>query len=166
MTLTPQQCTFFESFGYLILPGLMTDDVAWIIEEHRKVFEQKGVNHDGSKRSMIVPFSDRSERLCTLLDHPKVLGALKSLLGDDFNYVGGDGNYYSGETGWHSDGGHQVGLFAKFHLYLDPLTRDTGSIRVIPGSHLIGPWRDHLQRTRQPNELLGVPGRDVPVHRR
>ena len=73
MILTPQQCTFFESFGYLILPGLMTDDIDWIIEEHRKVFEQKGVAHDGSKRSMIVPFSDQSERLCTLLDHPKYL---------------------------------------------------------------------------------------------
>ena len=162
MMLTPQQCTFFESFGYLMLPGLMTDDIDWIIEEHGKVFEQQGVVHDGSKRSMIVPFSDQRERLCTLLDHPKVLGVLKSLLGEDFNYVGGDGNYYSGDTNWHSDGGHQAGLFAKYHLYLDPLTRDTGCIRVIPGSHLIGPWRKHLQQTRQPDELLGIPGRDVP----
>ena len=56
MTLTPQQCAFFEAFGYLILPGLMSDDIDWIIEEHGKVFEQQGVVHDGSKRSMIVPF--------------------------------------------------------------------------------------------------------------
>ena len=43
MTLTPQQCTFFESFGYLILPGLLTDDIDWIIREHQKVFALIGV---------------------------------------------------------------------------------------------------------------------------
>jgi hypothetical protein len=80
MTLTPQQCTFFESFGYLILPGLLTDDIEWIIQEHQKVFEQNGIVHDGTKRSFIVPFIDESERLCTLLDHPNVVGVLSSLL--------------------------------------------------------------------------------------
>ena len=142
MTLTPQQCTFFESFGYLILPGLLTDDIEWIIQEHQKVFEQKGIVHDGTKRSFIVPFIDESEHLSTLLDHPNVVGVLSSLLGD-FNYVGGGGNYYSGDTNWHDDGGHRIGglVFVKFHIYLDPLTRETGCIRVIPGSHLDGKWR-------------------------
>ena len=39
MALTPQQCEFFDSFGYLVLPGLLADDVDWMVEEHRKVFE-------------------------------------------------------------------------------------------------------------------------------
>ncbi|MCZ6678601.1 MAG: phytanoyl-CoA dioxygenase family protein [Candidatus Poribacteria bacterium] len=162
MALTPQQYAFFESFGYLVLPGLLTDDIDWMTEEHRAIFERKGMVHDGTKRSQIVPFIDQSERLCTLLDHPKVLEVLKPLLGDDFNYVGGDGNYYSGDTAWHSDGGHRVGLYAKFHLYLDPLTRDTGCIRMIPGSHLFGEWRDHVEKVRRSNEVLGISGRDVP----
>ena len=162
MALTDQQCGFFETFGYLYLPDLLTEEISWIIEEHRKVFENKGVKHDGTKRSMIVPFSDQSERLCTLLDHPRVLAVLKSLLGDDFNYVGGDGNYYTSDTGWHPDGAHQVGLYAKFHLYLDPLTQDTGCIRVIPGSHLFGEWRESLEMTRRSGETLGISGHDVP----
>ncbi|CAI8030611.1 Formylglycine-generating enzyme [Geodia barretti] len=131
-------------------------------EEHRAVFEKKGMVHDGTKRSQIVPFIDQSERLCTLLDHPKVLEVIGSLLGEDFNYVGGDGNYYSGDTGWHSDGAHKVGLYAKFHLYLDPLTRDTGCIRVIPGSHLFGEWRARIEQVRRSNEALEVNGSDVP----
>ena len=62
----------------------MTEDIPWIIEEHRRVFEKKGFVHDGTRRSQIVPFSDQSERLCSLLDHPKVLGVLTSLLGRRF----------------------------------------------------------------------------------
>jgi ectoine hydroxylase-related dioxygenase (phytanoyl-CoA dioxygenase family) len=162
MALTSQQCTFFETFGYLYLPDLMTEDIDWLIEEHRKVFEKKGIVHDGTKRSQIVPFIDQSERLCTLLDHPKVLEVLTSLLGEDFNYIGGDGNYYSGDTGWHSDGSHPVGLYAKFHLYLDPLTRDTGCIRVIPGSHICGEWRNGLEKVRQSAEALGISGGEIP----
>jgi hypothetical protein len=64
MILTPQQCTFFESFGYLILPGLMTDDMDWIIEEHRKVFEQKGVAHDIYALSLIIPMSSGCSARC------------------------------------------------------------------------------------------------------
>ncbi len=162
MALTPQQCAFFESFGYVFFPNLLTEEIDWMTEEHRKIFKKKGVKHDGTKRSVIVPFSDQSERLCTLLDHPKVLEVLKSLLGDDFNYVGGDGNYYSGDTGWHSDGAHRVGLYAKFHLYLDPLTHDTGCIRVIPGSHLFGQWRDGVEKVRRSDETVGLSASDVP----
>lgn len=163
---SPQQRNFFESLGYLILPGLLADDIDWITDEHQRVFEKKGVVHDGSKRSFLVPFIDESERLCSLLDHPNIVGVLGSLLGDDFNYVGGGGNYYSGDTNWHDDGGHRVGglVFVKFHIYLDPLTRETGCIRIIPGSHLDGEWRDQLQKIRLQafSEDLGIRGEDVP----
>lgn len=162
MALASAQCEFFNLFGYLYLPNLLTAEIEWMTEEHRAIFEKKGVVHDGTERSQIVPFIDQSERLCTLLDHPKVLEVIGSLLGKDFNYVGGDGNYYSGDTGWHSDGAHRVGLYAKFHLYLDPLTRDTGCIRVIPGSHLFGEWRERIEGVRHANEALGIDGSDVP----
>ncbi len=164
--LSPQQRTFFESLGYLVLPGLLADEIDWITEEHQKVFEKKGVAHDGTKRSFMVPFIDQSERLCSLLDNPKIVGVLGSLLGDDFNYVGGGGNYYSGDTNWHDDGGHRVGglVFVKFHIYLDSLTRETGCIRIIPGSHLNGGWREQLQKIRLQafSEDLGIRGVDVP----
>ena len=162
MALTSAQCTFFNLFGYLYLPNLLTEDIEWMTEEHRTIFAKKDMVHDGTKRFQIVPFIDQSKRLCTLLDHPKVLGVIEALLGDNFNYVGGDGNYYSGDTGWHSDGAHRVGLYAKFHLYLDPLTRNTGCIRVIPGSHLFGKWRKYIEQVRRSNKVLGVDGNDVP----
>ena len=97
-----------------------------------------GKPHEGKARSCIVPFIDQTARLCALLDDARILGIATSLLGDDFNYMGSDGNYYVGDTGWHSDGWHSNFTHIKIALYLDPLTRDTGAIRVIPGSHLPG----------------------------
>lgn len=164
MQLTTQQINFFDTFGYLVLPGLLADDIDWITDEFEAVFADRGVMHDGSKRSTVVPFIDQRTRLSTLLDHPKVEGLIASLLGEDFNYVGGDGNYYTGDTQWHSDGFHQVGKFLKVALYLDPVARETGALRVIPGSHRIDLYDKWAARqARQAPELWGIEQRDVPA---
>ncbi len=164
MELTDHQKHFFETWGYLVLPGLIKNDVDWITEEFEAVFQDRGVVHDGTKRSCIVPIIDQRERFCTLLDHPAIHGLISSLLGDDFNYLGGDGNFYAGDTAWHSDGFHTVGKFLKVAIYLDPVTRDTGCLRVIPGAHRIdlqNTW--DARKARQSMELWGIEGRDVPA---
>ena len=113
MELTCKQKQFFETFGYLALPGLLKDEIDWITEEFEAVFRGRNVVHDGSKRSCIVPFIDQRERLSTLLDHPKLVGLISGVLGEDFNYLGGDGNFYTGDTRWHSDGFHEVGKLSQ-----------------------------------------------------
>lgn len=161
MALTAQQRAFFETFGYLVFPGLLVDDVPWIIEGFEEIFARQGLTHEGTQRT--IAGTDTSERLCTLLDHPKVLDVASSLMGDDFNYLGGDANYYVGDTGWHSDGWHDVGLYVKMAFYLDPVTRDTGCLRVIPGSHRVGnPWVEEVRKVGRPEENFGISGRDVP----
>jgi Phytanoyl-CoA dioxygenase (PhyH) len=163
MTLTPQQQQFFETFGYLVLPGLLADAVGWVSEEFEAVWRDRGVVHDGTKRSCIVPFIDQRERLCTLLDHPGISAVVAGLLGEDANYLGGDGNFYAGDTGWHSDGFHRVGRYLKVAIYLDPVARDTGCLRVIPGSHRLEAepgWA--ARQARQARELWGIEPREVP----
>src|SRR3954452_21848635 len=132
---SPQDLQFFATFGYLVLPGLLADAVGWVSEEFEAVWRDRGVVHDGTKRSCIVPFIDQRERLCALLDHPGNEAVVTRLLGEEANYLGGDGNFYAGDTGWHSDGFHHVGQYLKVAIYLDPVARDTGCLRVIPGSH-------------------------------
>jgi hypothetical protein len=122
----PQQQQFFDTFGYLVLPGLLADEIAWVSAEFEAVWRDRGVIHDGTQRSCIVPFIDQRERLCTLLDHPGIAALVAGLLGEDANYLGGDGNFYTGDTGWHSDGFHRVGRYLKVAIYLDPVTRDSG----------------------------------------
>jgi hypothetical protein len=160
---TPQQLHFFETFGFLVMPGLMADSIDWITDEFEAVFTDRGIEHDGGQRSCVVPFVDQRERLCTLLDDPRIEGLAAGLLGDDFNYVGGDGNYYTGDTPWHSDGIHTVGRFIKIAFYLDPVDATTGALRVIPGSHRVvenGDWE--ARKAGQARDLWGIEQNAVP----
>jgi len=98
MELTQQQLDFFDTFGFLKFSGLVADRIDEITEEFVALFIERGGGHngqphDGSKRSCIAAFIDQTERLSALIDAPTILGAAKSLLGDDFNYKGSDGNY-------------------------------------------------------------------------
>ena len=166
--LTQQQRAFFDAFGFLALPGLLADRVGRITEEFDRLFASHGGGfngqpHDGKQRSILFPFIDRSEELCTLLDDPRVEGVAAGLLGEDFNYLGSDGNYYAGDTAWHSDGLHSEYRFLKIALYLDPLTRDTGALRVIPGSHKVGDaFPTALLKGLSDPAIWNLPGRDIP----
>jgi hypothetical protein len=170
MRLTEQQIRFFETFGYLLFPGLMADRMDPIHREFEVVWAARGgghhgTPHDGRARSCIAQFIDQSETLSALLDDPRLLGIATDLLGEDFNYMGSDGNLYTGDTGWHSDGWHAEGLHVKLAFYLDPLTRETGCLRVFPGSHWL---RDQYAETLKgqigrSQELWGADQRELPA---
>ena len=56
-------------------------------------------------------------------------------------------------------------MHIKIALYLDPLTRDTGALRVIPGSQREGEgYAGALQENaRQSKDQWGISGTDVPA---
>ena len=150
--LSDEQMARFDAFGFLAFPGLLADCVDRIIEEFEEIWAahgggHAGREHDGTARSAILPFPDQSEYLSSLLDDPRIHDVAASLCGDDFNYTSGDGNFYTGDSMWHSDGyGSRPVLSIKMAFYLDPLTRDTGALRVIPGSHRVGePFADAME---------------------
>lgn len=71
--LTGQQMTFFHTFGYLGLPGLLAESIEEITREFEMVWAERGGGHnarphDGKARSCIVPFIDQRDRLSALLD--------------------------------------------------------------------------------------------------
>jgi hypothetical protein len=167
--LTQQEKDFFDTFGFLKFPQLMAHEIDSIIDEFEAVWKVKGGGHngklhEGKARSCIVPFIDQSAKLSALLDDPNIEGVAAGLLGDDFNYIGSDGNYYAGDTSWHSDGWHGDGpRFIKIAFYLDPLTRDTGALRVIPGSHKPGDkFADELTANLKKG-FFSVKGCDIPA---
>ena len=172
MQLTPQQIHFFHTFGYLGLSQLLSDRSEEITAAFEEIWAQNGGGHNGQPhngqaRSCIVPFIDQHEALCSLLDDPRILGIAAPLLGADFNYMGSDGNYYVGDTGWHSDGWKKATdpTHLKIAFYLDPLTRDSGALRVIPGSHRQGePYADWLQeKVKGSQDEWAIGGADVPA---
>jgi hypothetical protein len=164
MKLSLQQSDFFNTFGFLVLPGVLADDIDWIAAEFAAVFRDLGIVHDGTRRSVVVPFIDQRERLCALFDDPRIEGILGSLLGEEFAYLGSDGNYFSGATLWHSDGEHPVGKYAKIAIYLDTVGADNGALRVIPGSHRLNSLQQSSFRAaRQCHEAWGLAPCDVPA---
>jgi len=161
--LSLEQRAFFDTFGFLVLKGTLASEIGWITDEFEHVFRDRGIVHDGTKRSCVVPFIDQRERLCKLLDHPVIEGLGAGLLGEEFAYLGGDGNYYSGDTSWHSDGYHTVGKFLKIALYLDPVRRDSGALRAIPGSHRLELRDWQGLRAREAESVWGITQSEVPA---
>jgi hypothetical protein len=134
---------FFEDFGFLRFNGLLKDSIECITQAFEEVWAAHGDGHhgdvhDGSKRSCIVPFIDRHEQLCKLLDDSRILEIAKRILGDDFNYCTSDGNLYSGVTPYHSHRFFGNVQAMKIAFYLDPVDASSGCLRVIPGSHKFG----------------------------
>ncbi len=171
--LNDQQIAFFHTFGYLHLPGYFAEEISWITEEFERAWAMCPLAHDGSKRSIYpATFVGATERLASLIEHPKVAAVCRGALGDGYGFQGGDGNFYSGDTGWHSDAFGQwpektTARHLKIAWYLDPLTRDTGALRVIPGSHHEGDAYSRLLERRIPTWMpghgeLGMSERDIP----
>ena len=163
LQLSAAQKQSFATFGFLALPGLLKDVIGEIIEAFEQVWPRCNRTHEGKERSMIVPFIDQHARLCALLDDPRIEGLVGGLLGDDFNYLGSDGNYYVGDTAWHSDRWTRELSWVKVAFYLDPVGRETGCLRVIPGSH----HPDHFVRKMGINvntaaEQFGVAPSEFP----
>jgi Phytanoyl-CoA dioxygenase (PhyH) len=136
---------FFDTFGYLYLPGLLAGDVDWISEEFNAVWSRRtDINHDGVHRTIYPDtFFNASPVLARLIEHPSLNAVCEEILGSDIAFYGGDGNFYAGDTGWHRDvfdipDGKEAKTIVrhiKIAFYLDPLTAATGALRVIPGSH-------------------------------
>ena len=142
--LTEQQLTFIQTFGYLHLPALLKDKIDRIDEAFEELMTSRGgKNHDGKQRFYVAPFFNHSEYLSSLLDDERIDSIATSLMGEDYQYWNSDGLYFAGDTDWHSDMptwperplGH---CSYKMAIYLDPLTAETGALRVVPGSHRCG----------------------------
>ena len=177
MRMSVQQLAFFDTFGFVKFPGLFADEADSIVEAFERLWASHGGGHFGKEhdrqtRSALLPFVDRDEYLCNLMDDPRIDGVLSSLLGDDYNYEASDGNFYVGDTGWHSDGFLRPSdyLSVKMAFYLDPVGPDTGCLRVIPGSHKNGDrFAEALQevnpdsKANRSEEEWGVRGNAVPA---
>jgi len=166
MELTDKQRAFFDTFGYLVVRGLfspaevdhVTEAFEWSIQNCGG-----GKDHDGTARTMFGGPIEHAPELCALMDHPGILGLIGGVTGEDFNYCGGDGNYYSGSTGWHPDGNWGQLWSTKTAFYLDEVRRDSGCLRVIPGSQS----PEHYLRKDGINpgdseEIFGVPPAEFP----
>lgn len=175
--LSPQQVHFFDTFGFLKIPGLFASDIQHIVEgfedlfgnEDQPVWETQEALHGNQRRVIIPGFIEQSPKLAPLQHDPRVVGIVQSLVGREYQWFSSDGNLFYCESYWHPDDYsaplHEYHI--KLSFYLDDLTGRNGAIRLIPGSHFhqqsyARTLRRDLKDATKVEELFGIPGAEIP----
>ena len=173
--LSPEQLTFFETFGFVHMRALFSpEEMAAISAAAEDIWrrERQG-GAEGHQSS--VSFVECRPLLAGLPEDDRIYGPVGQVAGADFVWGGSEGNKGSfNETRdhqWHSDRAGQIDLAyrrIKIMIYLQAMQRDTGALRVIPGSHQADFHRRLLvlqpQQQGTSMSAFGVPGPDLPAH--
>ncbi len=137
--LTQDQIDHYEALGYLVLRGLLSQDE---MDELRAASlsvmrELRGTDeYQAGENQSVQPWLERHPAMRDLIDDERIHQIPESLLGPDFWLDGTEGHLRIGDTQWHGDDIHDDDLgWVKVAIYLDPLTKDDGCLRVIPASH-------------------------------
>ena len=178
--LTPGQTIQFTTFGFLILRRVFTAaEMVEITREANQVWQEDRERQSQERPyQIVVPFVEERPRLAELADDDRIYLPIQDLLGTDFIWGGSEGHKGSfterGLLQWHSDRPDSVGVEydrIKVMIYLEPLQKETGALRVIPGSQhepLRGDLRglhEGQNKTAQKDISLaafGVAGPDLP----
>ena len=140
--LTPEQIAHYETFGFLVLRQLFSGEEAAIIKrEAEEIFDEaRNANaFDGLAWEAVQPFLERRPFLSMIPDDDRIYNIGVDLLGPDFILEGTEGNLQRSDTPWHG-GVPEEGFpsHIKIAFYPEPLTREIGCLRVLPGSHNVG----------------------------
>src|SRR6056297_323510 len=175
--LSPEQVHYFDTFGYLKLPGLFLEDIDEIVagfedlfgNEDQPVWETQESLHGDERRVIIPGFIEQAPRLAHLQTDPRVLGVVQSLIGPEYKWSSSDGNLFYCESHWHSDmyAAPLQHYHVKLSFYLDELGGESGAIPIIPGSHFhqqtfARTLRRDFNDPARIKAVYGVEGRDIP----
>ncbi len=168
---TGEQIAFYETFGFLVRRQLFDPaETAAITREFDRLMDEdrRGEPFPGKSRHGVWGFAEKSPFLTQLVEDDRIFNTVERLLGPGFSWLCSEGNLYVGNTSWHPDRSFISYPHMKVSFYLDPLTRDDGCLRVIPGSHR-EPLHEALkpQAAKRPETTappFGVEGPDLPAY--
>lgn len=139
---TPEQKSHFDTFGFLVLRQAFTpEEIEKITNEADSVWEKERKNSSSKTGAITLDqFVERHPPLLKLLDDDRIQETVEGLLGPGFVWSGSEGQVcVHRQHGWHPDrpgDEEEISyLRIKVMLYLDPMDKDSGSLRVMPGSH-------------------------------
>lgn len=175
--LTQGEINHFDTFGFLV--HRQAFDVAET-EALRAEFEAvctRLLGHAPGAGDVVweQPFVELSPLLSRMVEDDRVYGPTQDLLGEGMLWAGSEGMWgfdTLADHPWHADGGwvpeQETTHRLKVMIYLDAQRRDTGALRIIPGSH-----RSALHESLLPfadvaddddPRYCGVRGTEVPCH--
>ena len=139
--LTPGQIAHYDTFGFLVLRGVFSAaEVSSIQRDFDEVWNESagGQPWSGDRVETHQPFIERRATLTRLAEDDRIYGAVEQLLGPNIVWGGSAAARYVGDSGWHADdfdGLMETYPVIKVVTYLEPVDKDTGCLRIIPGSH-------------------------------
>ena len=175
MAISDGQKRHFDTFGFLLLKGaLSADEVAEVSREAGRLWENAREGRPFGEPQVVAPFVEHSPVLTNLVEDDRVYGTMEKLMDGPFVWASSEGNVTAHSShGWHADrpGEKELGyLRVKVNIYLDPVTEESGCLRVLPSSHRMPYHAELLQlhaqhRAGQEDPELtpfGVKGVDIP----
>lgn len=143
--LSSGQIEHFHTFGFLVIrQAFAREEIEALIREAGVTCAQK-LGRDIGEEEWLWDgeFVESSPALMRLVEDDRIYLAVTQLLGDDLIWIGSEGMWgidpRLADHTWHFDGFKSLQHLdyprTKVMLYLDPQTKDTGALRVIPGSH-------------------------------
>lgn len=175
--LTEDQINHFRTFGFIILrQAFSPEEVETVSAQADEVWAQElGHMPTAEEPISMAPFFELHPSLINMIEDDRIYGPMTQLLGQDMIWSGSEGvqgtmtkrPYHH----WHADrpGPIELGyLRIKIMMYLIPMRKDAGALRVIPGSHR-SPLHEELMAFQQSHTLdapnfFGVKGADVPAY--
>lgn len=162
MGLQPGEIERFQRDGFLAPVAVMDEAEAAACAAALAAFEARhGRLHYKLKPHLFCTLAAR------LVRHPAILDALESLIGPDLLLF--DSSFIIKEPGdgkrvsWHQDltyWGLEPAEVTSVWLALTPATAESGAMRMLPGSHRLGPLPHH--ETFAPDNLLSR-GQTIPA---
>ena len=175
--LTEPQMKHFRTFGFVHLRQLLNSaEMGNLTERAERLMEAEPDARSTRPGHLAVsPFLEKDPELALMPEDDRFYAPAEQLLGSGLTWGGSEGNRGSfNETNshsWHCDRIGQINLQyprLKMMIYLQPMRKEAGALRVIPGSHRL-PFHEELSclnsgSDRPAIDNFGVDGPEVPCH--
>ena len=131
---------YFKTFGFVVFRRFLPfEDLEVLSNELEEGLSAQFPHEpfDGSRRHSARMFDESTPFFASLMEDSRFLTPAQQICGEDVLAVGIDANRYVGNTIWHPDSPITTQSAVKYVFYLDPVSGDSGALRVIPGTHLL-----------------------------
>ena len=172
--LTEQQLAHFSTFGFLLLKqAFSATEMAAFTSAAEELWREDPTPAANAERRLSY-FVERQPLLTRMVADDRIHAVVHDLLGDRFIWGGSEGNISNRrDINWHPDRKYyRHGEEERIHfpqvkvmLYLQKLGKDSGCLRVIPGSPRMPYHKDLAQQEVDPaSRPFGMAAQDIPCH--
>jgi len=137
--ITDDQKSFFDEFGFLVFRQFFSPrEMETIASEAQSTFDEiyAGGREGGSHGRWVTLMGPSTPFNASLLEDERVYEIATRTFDESIIGLVVDMLEWYADTGWHRDLDVPGNTGLKFIYYMEPLTAESGSLRVVPGSHI------------------------------